>query len=68
MADAHDEFAQQVVKEVPIGSRTVGIGRSPDNDFAGGNLRRVELPTSGVRGKQAAGCGTELASLTHRRQ
>ena len=31
-------FQNKLVKEVPIGSRPVGIGRSPDNDLAVDNL------------------------------
>src|SRR6202795_1699519 len=31
-------FESRLVKEVPIGSRPVGIGRSPDNDLPVDNL------------------------------
>src|ERR1700724_1016510 len=31
-------FEDKLVKEVPIGSRPVGIGRSPDNDLPVDNL------------------------------
>src|SRR5258708_15312983 len=31
-------FENKIVKEVPIGSRPIGIGRSPDNDLPVDNL------------------------------
>lgn len=31
-------FEQKIVKEVPVGSRPIGIGRSPDNDIPVDNL------------------------------
>ncbi len=31
-------FGDKIVKEVPIGSRPIGIGRSPDNDLPVDNL------------------------------
>src|SRR6266849_6286086 len=31
-------FEKKLVKEVPVGSRPVGIGRSPDNDLPVDNL------------------------------
>src|SRR6478736_6878883 len=31
-------FENKLVKEVPIGTRPVGIGRAPDNDLPGDNL------------------------------
>ena len=31
-------FEDKLVKEVPVGNRPVGIGRSPDNDLPVDNL------------------------------
>ena len=60
-------FENKLVKEVPIGTRPVGIGRSPDNDLPVDNLavsnhharvffeagRLVELPVPMYRARRA---------------
>jgi len=46
-------FEEKLVKEIPVGSRPVRIGRSPDNDLVVDNLA-FQMTTRGFTSKQAA--------------